>query len=138
MLKNANGYFRMAYDFDRKFAQSESINFQYFSESFQHSPMLEKFLLFLHFGGLLFFLLFKWTDFELCNFIPKLFSEVRLWPLSFEHRPLNNYNTFLIILSSNYIGMVFSRGTHQQFYAWYSFSFPFLVDACEETFGPLG
>ena len=27
MLKNAKGYFLMAYDFDRKFAQSESINF---------------------------------------------------------------------------------------------------------------
>ena len=32
--------------------------------------------------------------------------------------------------------MVFSRGTHQQFYAWYSFSFPFIVDACD-VYGPL-
>ena len=27
LLKNAKGYLLMAYDFDRKFAQSESINF---------------------------------------------------------------------------------------------------------------
>jgi len=33
--------------------------------------------------------------------------------------------------------MACSRGTHQQFYAWYSFSFPFLLNAGEETFGPL-
>jgi hypothetical protein len=57
--------------------------------------------------------------------------------MTFEHRKLNPYNTFLIISSSNFLGMVFSRGTHQQFYAWYSFSFPFLADACSETFGPL-
>ena len=38
LLKNAEGYLRMAYDFDRKFAQSESINFQYLTEQFQHSP----------------------------------------------------------------------------------------------------
>jgi len=25
--------------------------------------------------------------------------------------------------------MIFSRGTHQQFYSWYSYSFPFLADA---------
>jgi len=29
--------------------------------------------------------------------------------------------------------MTFSRGYHQQFYSWYSYSFPFLVDA---AFGP--
>ena len=34
LLKNQEGYLRMAYDFDRKFAQSESINFQYLTESF--------------------------------------------------------------------------------------------------------
>ena len=43
----------------------------------------------------------------------------------------------MIIAGSNFIGMVFSRGTHQQFYAWYSFSFPFILDACSETFGPI-
>jgi hypothetical protein len=50
---------------------------------------------------------------------------------------MNPYNVFLVIASTNFIGMTFSRGTHQQFYAWYSFSFPFLVDACSETFGVL-
>ena len=32
LMKNAEGYVRMAYDFERHFAQSESINFQYFTE----------------------------------------------------------------------------------------------------------
>lgn len=62
LLKNAKGYLLMAYDFDRKFAQSESINFQYLTEEFQHGPRFEKFLLALHLGFLIIFLLFKWTN----------------------------------------------------------------------------
>ena len=135
LLKNAKGYLLMAYDFDRKFAQSESINFQYWTEEFAHSKPVELFLLALHLGFLIIFLIFKWTD-SYGNPIT-LFRDVRLWPLTFEVRKMNKYNVFLVITSCNFIGMVFSRGTHQQFYAWYSFSFPFLVDACSETFGPL-
>jgi hypothetical protein len=100
----------MAYDFDRKFAQSESINFQFFSEEFNFSQTSQNILLSLHLGCLVLFLLFKWTN---SSGLPSLFKEVRLWPLTFEHRKLNNYNTFMIIVVSNYIGMVFSRGTHQ-------------------------
>jgi len=135
LLKNAKGYLLMAYDFDRKFAQSESINFQYLSEEFAHSKQVEVFLLALHLTFLLIFLIFKWTD-SWGNPIT-LFRDVRLWPLTFEVRKMNPYNVFLVIASTNFIGMTFSRGTHQQFYAWYSFSFPFLVDACSETFGVL-
>jgi len=97
-------------------------------------------MLSLHFGCLLLFLFAKWTGKEAPSpspYISRLFKEVRLWPMTFEKRELNPYNTFLIIASSNFIGLAFSRGTHQQFYAWYSFSFPFLVDACSRTFGPL-
>mmetsp|Transcript_2963 Transcript_2963/g.5010 ORF Transcript_2963/g.5010 Transcript_2963/m.5010 type:complete len:159 (+) Transcript_2963:789-1265(+) len=105
-------------------------------ESTQKSQEFEKLLLGLHMGFLLIFLFFKWTSSkEPVSFL----KEVRVLPspLSWEKRKLNPYNTLLILTTSNFIGMVFSRGTHQQFYAWYSFSFPFLVDACSETFGPL-
>lgn len=33
--------------------------------------------------------------------------------------------------------MIFSRGTHQQFYSWYSYSFPFLADAAFGNQSPL-
>ena len=68
------------------------------------------FLIGLHLTFLLIFLIFKWTD-SYGNPIT-LFRDVRLWPLTFEVRQMNNYNTFLIIASANFIGMVFSRGTH--------------------------
>lgn len=116
LIKNAKGYYLMAYDFDRKFAQSESINFQYFSEAFTFSRGFERTLLALHFGFLFIFLFLKWTGKETskeASYLARLFREVRLWPLTFERRILNPYNTFLIIATSNFIGLAFSRGTHQ-------------------------
>ena len=113
ILKNAKGYYLMAYDFDRKFAQSESINFQYFSEAYNHSKQFEKIMLGLHFGSLFLFLFVKWTGKQSEKWsVLSLFKEVRLWPMTFEHRKLNPYNTFLVITTSNFLGMVFSRGTH--------------------------
>ena len=124
----------MAYDFTRQFDASESVNFHYISEKTMKSRPFEIFLLSLHLGFLLIFLFFKWTKY---NSIPELFNNVRLWPISHEKRKINKYNALLILLTCNFIGMSCSRGTHQQFYAWYSFSFPFLLNACEPTFGPL-
>ena len=134
MLANRAGYFEMAYDFGRKFDQSESINFHYITQEMQHSKPFEMFLLSLHLGFLVIFLFTKWLSF---SSVSGLLEAVRLWPINFEKRRLNPFNTLLIILTSNFIGMACSRGTHQQFYAWYSFSFPFLLSACDETFGPL-
>jgi alpha-1,3-mannosyltransferase len=110
LLKNAKGYLLMAYDFDRKFAQSESINFQYWTEEFAHSKPVEKFLIGLHLLFLIIFLVFKWTG-SYGNPIT-LFRDVRLWPCTPEVRQMNKYNIFLIIATSNFIGMTFSRGTH--------------------------
>ena len=141
ILKNAKGYFDMAYDFGRKFDQSESVNFHYISQETQHSKWFEALLLSLHLGFLVIFLLFKWTgqgdSQKSVPWAARFFKDIRLFPMTFERRTVDPYYALLIILTSNFIGMVFSRGTHQQFYAWYSFSFPFLLDACSETFGPL-
>lgn len=135
VLKNWRGYKEMAYDFGRNFDQSESINFHYISQELQHSEPFKQFLLLLHLSFLLIFLVFKWTRFD---FFLSLFDQVRLLDFSGRKRILNPHTTMLILCTSNFIGMVFSRGTHQQFYAWYSFSFPFLLSACSDTFGPLG
>ena len=35
------------------------------------------------------------------------------------------------MFTSIFVGMAFSRGSHQQFYYWYSFTLPFLADAME-------
>lgn len=87
---------------------------------------------------LLIFLLFKWTtrlESAESGSFENFFRRVRVWPFDrlftdmFGRRKVCDYEALLILFTSNFIGMCFSRGTHQQFYAWYSYSFPFLVDA---------
>jgi hypothetical protein len=97
------------------------------TQELMHSDGFNKFLLLMHLGFLLLFLCFKWTN--------NLFKDVRLFTLLSDlttRREICQYKSLLIILTSNFIGMCFSRGTHQQFYSWYSYSFPFLVDAAYE------
>jgi len=118
----------MAYNFDRVFLKQEQVNFQFMTQEFMHSDGFNKFLLAMHLGFLLIFLVFKWTD--------NLLKDVRLFDLVGDltaRREICQYKSLLIIFTSNLIGMMCSRGTHQQFYSWYSYSFPFLVDAAWEN-----
>jgi alpha-1,3-mannosyltransferase len=128
LMANPQAYFSMAYNFDRVFLKQEQVNFQFMTQEFMHSDGFNKFLLAMHLGFLLLFLVFKWTD--------NLLKDVRLFDLLGDltkRREICQYKSLLIIFTSNLIGMMCSRGTHQQFYSWYSYSFPFLVDAAWEN-----
>lgn len=136
IMVNKEAYFQMSYNFDRVFLKVEQVNFQFLNEELMHSDGFNKFLLMGHLSFLLIFLFFKWTSgiFDL----PQVLREVGVLPISniftdlFSlQRPCkqDQYLNTLIMFTSNFIGMIFSRGTHQQFYSWYSYSFPFLVDA---------
>lgn len=107
-----------------------------------HSEFFTNFLLIGHVSFLLIFLVFKWTgtDSKNKNIITRFFEDIRFWPMDvllFEDihffREINQYKSLLIIFTCNFIGMAFSRGYHQQFYSWYNYTLPFLVDA---AFGP--
>jgi hypothetical protein len=94
----------------------------------------------MHLLFLAIFLIFKWTDAGSKMSLPQLLKEVRLLPLSSffsdicsKDKKISQYKSLLIIFTTNLIGMCFSRGTHQQFYSWYSYSFPFLADAAFEN-----
>lgn len=140
ILKNSKAYFSMAYNFERDFLKVEQVNFQFMTQEFMHSDGFKKFLLVMHLAFLLIFLIFKWTNAGSEMSIPLLLKEVRFLPLSSllsdlckKDFKINQYKSLLIIFTSNLIGMCFSRGTHQQFYSWYSYSFPFLADAAFEN-----
>lgn len=128
----------MAYNFERVFQKVEQVNFQFLTQEFMHSNEFNKFLLAMHLLFLIIFLLFKWTDIEFFDAtddtiisrikgLPNLI--INLLKSDKATSEMNGYKKVLIIFTSNLIGMMFSRGTHQQFYSWYSYSFPFLVDA---------
>ena len=119
----------MSYNFDRVFMKIEQVNWQFLSEEFMHSDFFNKALLLGHVGFLVIFLLFKWTgpstreetqrSYGLDERIALFFSDVGLNPptrlftdLLDTPKTLNPYNQLLIIFTSNFIGMAFSRGTH--------------------------
>lgn len=121
----------MSYNFDRVFLKVEQVNFQFMTEEFLHSDFFNKLLLFGHLFFLIVFLTCKWTSgFSNLN---KMLEEVGLLSMlglkPKRKQDFNDYRDLLIMFTSNLIGMIFSRGTHQQFYSWYSYTFPFLADA---------
>lgn len=87
-----------------------------------HSKEFNLFLLVGHFGFLLAFLVFKWTgtDSQNPSAIMRFFEDVRLLPTNVllvedvlgDFRDLNQYKSMLVIFTSNFIGLAFSRGYH--------------------------
>lgn len=79
--------------------------------------------------SLLYFLFMKWTDYK------KFLYEVRILPLNeltnAPRRSMNPYKCVLILFSCNFLGCVMSPASHRQFFLWYSFSLPFLVDTVD-------
>ena len=133
ILVNKEAYFSMSYNMDRVFMKVEQVNFQWMTEDFMQSQLFCDLLLGLHLLFLAIFLVFKWTPGAHSPY--EMLEEVGLLPLSrlgtdlLTRRPLNQYKVLLILFTSNFIGMAFSRGTHQQFYSWYNYTLPFLADA---------
>ena len=128
ILANKDAYFSMAYNFDRVFMMTEQVNFQFLTQDFMHSKEFNNFLLAMHLLFLVIFLFFKWTSLNPTQFL----KEIKLYPVSqlcASSRQMCQYKKLLIIFSSNLIGVCFSRGTHQQFYSWYNYTFAFLADA---------
>ena len=61
ILVNSKAYFEMSYNFERVFQKVEQVNFQFLTQDFMHSDGFNKFLLTLHLGFLVVFLVCKWT-----------------------------------------------------------------------------
>ena len=122
LLVNAKAYLNMSYNFERQFVKREQVNFQFMTEEFMHSKFFNTFLLCGHLGFLIVFLLFKWTgtDSRNPNPIMRFFEDVRALPLKVllsddvydNFRDINQYKSLLIIFTTNFIGMAFSRGYH--------------------------
>lgn len=111
IMSNSNAYFSMSYNFERVFLKVEQVNFQFLSQEFMHSKEFNTFLLAMHILFLVVFLLFKWTTLAPMEF----FKQIKLYPfeLNFgKNEAMCQYKKLLIILTSNFIGICFSRGTH--------------------------
>jgi len=123
-------YLSRAFEFSRKFFFKWTVNFRFLPEEIFLDSRLHLALLALHLTFLVLFCAKKW--------LPKEFgSSLLRFPISVfktitgagksQTCPLM---TLTMILTSNFIGMVFARSLHYQFYVWYYHSLPFLVHLC--------
>ncbi len=101
LLTNAHAYLHRSFEVTRKFDQLWSLNYQFLPASFFSSHAFSILLLL---ASALFYLLF-WF---------------RVWRR-------DQQNAVMILTTSNFIGVVFARSIHYQFYSWYSTSLPALL-----------
>eukprot|EP00743_Colponemidia_sp_Colp-15_P009335 GILK01010203.1.p1 GENE.GILK01010203.1~~GILK01010203.1.p1 ORF type:complete len:400 (-),score=50.72 GILK01010203.1:46-1245(-) len=124
LLANPHAYLHRAFEFTRVFQYKWSVNLQFLPEDFFLSGQLAATLLALHLSTLIVFLLFKYT-----RNIGGPFAAARWKEWSF--KPLRNkissdYIVY-VMFTSNFVGIVFSRTLHYQFYSWYWHTLPYLL-----------
>jgi len=123
LFENAAEYFHYAFDFGREFTFKWTVNFKFLPEEIFVSKTLARSLLIGQAVVLLIFIFFKWCVGErFRNPFYLLFSYKNQ-----ENQPLNAHHILYVMFTSNFIGIMFARSLHYQFYVWYFHSLPFLL-----------
>lgn len=112
-------YIKCAFDFKRNFMFKWSINWQFLDEEAFNNPWFHKSLLVSQVVAILTVLLCKY---------PSLPSHL----LRSMRHPLSSYATEkthipFILLTTNFVGIIFSRSLHYQFLSWYHWTIPALL-----------
>lgn len=122
LLEYPEAYIDRAFNFGRKFTYIWTVNWKFLSESFFLNEHFHKVLLIL---TLFFWILFgfKWTSVDggPINAILKGASS------SMKTHRITSIHILWVLFTSNFVGIVFSRSLHFQFYVWYFHTLPFLL-----------
>ncbi|XP_056600686.1 dol-P-Man:Man(5)GlcNAc(2)-PP-Dol alpha-1,3-mannosyltransferase [Triplophysa dalaica] len=123
LLVNPVGYASRAFDLGRQFLFKWTVNWRFLPEEVFLSRYFHLVLLLAHMTTLVLFALKRWKRPGISIWsILKEPSERKESP-----QKLNADQTALILFTSNFIGMCFSRSLHYQFYVWYFHTLPFLL-----------
>merc|ERR1712178_339506 len=106
LVENWLSYFNAAFNFSRQFEFKWTVNWRFLSEEMFLNRQFHAVLLGLHVFGLVYLFLKKWMVLN-----GKVTPEIIV----------------LVMFSSNFIGMCFSRSLHYQFLSWYHHTLPALV-----------
>ena len=126
-------YITRAFELSRVFEHRWSVNGAFLSSSTFQSKHIAFLLLTLHVCTLLAFGQWKWTEpnslglFGLLGFRregPR--SRLKLY-FRLPNRRLAANHVVTVLFTCNFIGIVFARTLHYQFYLWYVYSLPYLV-----------
>uniref|UniRef100_A0A8C1EHZ4 Dol-P-Man:Man(5)GlcNAc(2)-PP-Dol alpha-1,3-mannosyltransferase n=1 Tax=Cyprinus carpio carpio TaxID=630221 RepID=A0A8C1EHZ4_CYPCA len=123
LLVNPVGYVSRAFDLGRQFLFKWTVNWRFLTEDVFLSRYFHLVLLSAHIITLVLFALKRWKR-----------SGNSIWSILTDpserketvHK-LNIIQTVLVLFTSNFIGMCFSRSLHYQFYVWYFHTLPYLL-----------
>ncbi|XP_021469661.1 dol-P-Man:Man(5)GlcNAc(2)-PP-Dol alpha-1,3-mannosyltransferase [Oncorhynchus mykiss] len=123
LMENPIGYMTRAFDLGRQFMFKWTVNWRFLPEWLFLSRYFHLVLLAAHLLALLLFALRRWK--RPGESIMDLLKEPakRVIPA----QKLTSDQMVLILFTSNFIGMCFSRSLHYQFYVWYFHTLPFLL-----------
>ncbi|KAI8980938.1 family 58 glycosyltransferase [Pilobolus umbonatus] len=122
-------YLSKAFEFSRVFDYTWTVNWRMVTEETFTSSRFATMLLTGHAVTLLMFILFIWCG-------PKGgLIKVLTNGFSFSRRQmkLTNDDIILMMFTCNFIGIMFSRSLHYQFYSWYFQTIPYLLWQCTWT-----
>lgn len=130
-------YFSRAFNLGRVFIHFWSVNFKFVPEDIFISKPFALLLLMLHLGFLFLFAQYKWCRYEggilQVSGPQKVREQAKKSGLNVLERflgprqSLSANHILTVLFTGNFIGIVFARSLHYQFYSWYFYSLPFLL-----------
>ncbi|KAG0056099.1 Lethal(2)neighbour of tid protein [Gryganskiella cystojenkinii] len=127
-LHHPQSYLQKAFEFSRVFMYKWTVNWKFLDEKTFLSEEVAKLLLGAHFIVLFAFVFFRWSRSE-GGIIPVVLRGLTAPKsvLSIHALYMRPNHVINLLFTSNFIGIVFARSLHYQFYAWYAMTLPYLL-----------
>jgi len=123
LLENASGYLLRSFELSRQFDFKWTVNWRMLSVEVFADRRFHFMLLALHLTVLLLFAATKWK-----KNLKSLFGLLDY--RKFEPTKLTSEEIVRVLFICNFVGIVFSRSLHYQFYIWYYHTLPYLLWCC--------
>mmetsp|Transcript_29334 Transcript_29334/g.56302 ORF Transcript_29334/g.56302 Transcript_29334/m.56302 type:complete len:418 (-) Transcript_29334:249-1502(-) len=129
LYTNAWGYISMSFDLGRKFIYYWTVNFKFLPESTFLSKEWAVLLLGMHIGMLFLFAQYSWCkrDGGIISAVQKSMSSKAAALHKYDRVALTTEHITTVMFVGNFIGIVFARTLHYQFYCWYFHTIPYLL-----------
>lgn len=125
LITHPLNYVAGAFDISRQFFHQWSVNWQFIPEWVFLNKIWSVGLLVGQIVTLYLFADYKWT-LRRNKSIVELFK-LKNFNRKYRNKALDIEHILTVMLTGNYIGIVFCRSLHYQFYSWYYFSIPYLL-----------
>ena len=124
MMTDFWGYINGSFELGRVFKFKWTVNWKFLTEEFFVSKQLALSLLLLTAIFMLYFGNSRWTKQE--GGIYQLLIK-KISALKFENNHISSEHIVITMMTCNFIGIMFCRSLHYQFYCWYFHTIPFLL-----------